>query len=127
MSRSARHAAKRRRRLIPVLLVMSGVLVLVLAGAAYAGYRYDRATATRILPGVRIGGVDVGGMTRDQALRALQGPASRILDRSIVVRVGSRTWDTTPRALGVAVDVGAALDDAASVNASYRWPARVWH
>src|SRR2546423_10476983 len=103
MSRSARHVARRRRRWIPVVLVATGVLVVLLAGAAYAGYRYDQATVTRILPGVRIEGVDVGGMTRDQALRALRGPASRILDRRIVVRAGARTWDVTPRGLGVAV------------------------
>jgi lipoprotein-anchoring transpeptidase ErfK/SrfK len=125
MGRSARHAV--RRRWVPIVLVVAGLLVLLLAGAAYAGYRYDRATATRILPGVRIEGVDVGGMTRAQALGALRGPTSRILDRGMVVRAAGRSWRVTPRALGVAVDVDAALDRALSVNASYRWPARVWH
>src|SRR5207247_1690182 len=66
MSRSARHVARRRRRLIPVLLVATGILVLLLAGAAYAGYRYDRATVTRVLPCAPREGSDLCRATRSQ-------------------------------------------------------------
>src|SRR5436190_11805167 len=95
---------------LPVLLAFAVVLVLLLGGAAFAGYRYDRATASRILPGVSIGGVDVGGLTRTEALRAL-GPVSHsILDRTIEVRTPGRVWSVTPRGLGTKVDVAGAVD-----------------
>ena len=71
---TGRHAAKRRLRWVWVLLTAVVVLLGLLAGAAYAGYRYDRARSSRILPGVRIAGVDLGGMTREQAERALRSP-----------------------------------------------------
>ena len=57
MKRRRKHARRGRGigiRWLPALLAFSGVLVLLLAGAAYAGYRYDRAAASKILPGVRV-------------------------------------------------------------------------
>jgi hypothetical protein len=110
-----------------VLLILVGVLVVLAAGAAYAGYRYDRATATRILPGVRIAGVEVGGMTRAQALRALQPMADSILDRTIEVQAGTHRWTATPRTLGTSVALDRAVDEALSVQSSFGWPARVVH
>src|SRR5919201_1587438 len=118
MSRRGRHArsrtgrrtrttsgSTRRFRLgwIPALLAFAVALVLLVAGAAFAGYRYERAAASRILPGVRIAGVDVGGMTRAEALRALAPMKGSILDRTIVVRAGDRTWTATPGGLGTRV------------------------
>ena len=54
--------------MIPVVL---GVLGLGTAGTAYAALRYDRSHAGLILPGVKVQGVDVSGMTRAQAIRAV--------------------------------------------------------
>jgi hypothetical protein len=110
-----------------VLLVFVGVLVVLAAGAAYAGYRYDRATAIRILPGVRIAGVEVGGMTRSEALRALAPMADSILDRTIEVQAGKHRWTVTPRELGTSVALDRAVDEAFSVQSSFGWPARVVH
>ena len=66
-----RHTPRRRTR--RALFVGAAVAVLVLAagGAAYSAYRYEMANADRILPGVRIDGVDVGGLTRAEAVAAL--------------------------------------------------------
>ena len=70
-----------------VLLSIAAILVLLLAGAAFAGYRYEQGQAARILPGVRIDGVDVGGLTRVEAERALSGRVGEILSRPIEVKV----------------------------------------
>jgi len=123
-----RHAAKRFRiRWIPVLLVIVGVLVLALAGGAFAGYRYDRATASRVMPGVKIAGVDVSGMTRAQALAALEPTVDGILDRHLSVTGPGHTWDVTSRSLGTSVDVARAVDQAMAVGQSFAWPSRVFH
>src|SRR6266567_416796 len=126
--RRGRHA-RRRLRLgwFPVLLAFVAVLVLLLGGAAFAGYRYDRAAASRILPGVSVAGVDVSGMTRGEALRVLEPLASSILDRSIEIRAGNRRWTVTPGSLGTKVDLAGAVDEALGVQRSLRWPTRLYH
>ena len=62
-----------------IAAVTLGVLAVVTAGTAFAAYRYDAATSDRILPGVSVGGVDVGGMKRDEAIRTLRELAEQTL------------------------------------------------
>jgi lipoprotein-anchoring transpeptidase ErfK/SrfK len=102
-----------------------GVLVLLTGGSAFAAYRYDRATVGRILPGVEIGGVDLGGMTRAEAMRALGDAADQRLDRPIVVRAGDETWHVTPAELGASIDPAAKVDEALALSSEFSWPARV--
>src|SRR6266508_2705942 len=121
-----RHATRRRITLLSVLLSITTVLVLLLAGAAYAGYRYEQNRAARILPGVQIAGVEVGGMTRGEANRALAGPIASILDRPIDVTVAGKTWHLTSRELGVSVDGTSPVDQALGLSGSYSWTSRLY-
>lgn len=126
--RRRRHTSRDSRfRWLPFLIGLAAVFVLLAGGAAYAGYRYDRSASTRILPGVSIDGVEVGEMTRTEALRALEGRVSEIVDRKITVRSGSKVWHKTAGDLGTAVDVEAAVDHAFSAGGSMGWPFRVYH
>ena len=126
--RNRKHGARRSRfGWVPLLLAFSAVLVLLLGGAAFAGYRYDQSASTRVLPGVRIQGVDVGGMTREQALAALRASARSILDRTVTVRAGTKTWKTTPADLGTEVDMSGAVNQALSLSGSLSWPTRLYH
>jgi lipoprotein-anchoring transpeptidase ErfK/SrfK len=125
--RKRKHKAVGTVRWLPIVAGLVAVLLVMAAGAAYAGYRFDQRTSTHILPGVRIAGVSVGGMTREQALKALQASADRVLDRKIAVRAADRTWRMTPRELGTSVDVEAAVDEALSVGGAMGWPSRVFH
>src|SRR5947199_138949 len=47
---TGRHTKGRRTRWVWVALLVAGVLLGLLGGAAYAGYRYDRARLAHILP-----------------------------------------------------------------------------
>jgi lipoprotein-anchoring transpeptidase ErfK/SrfK len=102
------------------------VLIVLLTGAALAGYRYEQNRAARILPGVRVAGIEVGGMTRDQAVRALAGTVSSILDQPIDVSVAGKTWHLTARELGVRVDGASAVDQALGLSGSYSWTSRLY-
>src|SRR5439155_114864 len=63
-----RHTHRRRVGAITTIVVaVAGVVLLAFGGVAYAAYRYEMGHADRILPGVTIAGVDVGGMTRAEA------------------------------------------------------------
>jgi len=119
-----------KRRLGGALVILIGALLIVgvvAGGAAFAAYRYDRANLDRILPGVRIDGVDVSGMTRDQAITAVQADASVHLSGSITVTASGKSWRTTPAALGQQVDVSGAVDRALALTGQMDLVQRVWH
>jgi lipoprotein-anchoring transpeptidase ErfK/SrfK len=123
-----KHASRRTGLTrVTILLTLAAVLVALFAGASYAGYRYDRARAARILPGVRIAGIDVSGMTRSQAEQAISGKVGSILARPIEVKVADRVWELSAAVLGAHVDVQAALDQALAVSDGFDWPARLYH
>ncbi len=121
----------RRRKVLGrgpiVLVVILGLLAAGGAGSAYAAYQYDQSRATRILPGVSIAGVDVGNMTRPQAIRAVQGQADATLSKELTIQAGRKSWQLPLSSLGLSVDVSAAVDRALSVSDSYSWVARVYH
>lgn len=127
MSRSRRHAAGRTRGSVRVLLVVALALLAVGGGVAYAAYRYDQAMAGRALPGVRVGGVDIGGMTRTEAIGAVEAAASQYLDGELLVRARKETWHVTPADLGTTADIEAKVDRAIGFDRSLPWPVRVFH
>lgn len=129
MARSRRrHARPLRARVlgsarVTVLILLA--LGLVVGGSAYAAYRYDRGTVDRLLPGITIAGVEVGGMTRDGAMDTLREAADARLDREIEITVGEETWHVTPAELGTKAKVKAAVDEALVVSEEFSWPSRV--
>jgi lipoprotein-anchoring transpeptidase ErfK/SrfK len=114
-------------RLPMSVVVVVTALAVVIGGTAAASFAYDRATVDRILPGVRIAGIDVSGMTRQQALRAIQARAEATLQREITIRAGSKNWTETLAQLGMRVDPREAVDRALAVSASLSWMSRVYH
>jgi lipoprotein-anchoring transpeptidase ErfK/SrfK len=126
--RRRRHAPRRTGLTrVSILLAVAAVLVALFGGAAYAGYRYERTRAARILPGVRIAGIDVSGMTLAEARTAIAGPVRSILSRPIQITVGDRSWDLSPAVLGAHVDVDSALNQALAVSQGFDWPSRLYH
>ena len=85
-----------------VIAAVVGVLVLVGAGAVYA---YDRAHAEEIGKGVRVGGVDVSGLTPEQARAKLRSAVLEPLSRPVVVRARGKRFTLTPERAKVAVDI----------------------
>ena len=94
------HAPARKHRAIAIVAIVAGVLVLAAGGAAYSAYRYEQARADRILPGVTIAGVDVGGMTKAEAVVAVRDAAAIALQQQIRLRAGGRSWQVTLEELG---------------------------
>ncbi|MGH2682827.1 MAG: L,D-transpeptidase family protein [Actinomycetota bacterium] len=128
MSRSRRHAASRTRGSIRVAMVVVLALLILGGGSAYAAYRYDQAMAGRALPGVEVAGVNIAGMTRSEAIAAVQAAASsQYLDQEVEVRARKETWHVTPAELGTTADVEAKVDRALGIEGSLSWPVRVFH
>lgn len=88
----------------------------VLLGGAGAAYTHTYSGA--VFPGVRVAGVDLGGLDRETALARLAAAFSDYLTQPIPVGVVGATarWQVTPDALGAAVDLGAAATAALAVG-----------
>jgi lipoprotein-anchoring transpeptidase ErfK/SrfK len=118
---------KRARSVVVVVAIAVGIVLLALGGVSYAAYRYDRASSDRILPGVTVAGTDVGGMTRLEAIQAVQGTVEERLAEPLTIRAASASWKTTPAELGRSADIGAAVDRALQASDSVGFVTRVWH
>src|SRR5512132_4345259 len=95
------------------IAVVVGLAVLLLGAGSVAATAKVCATSGRVLAGVRISGVDVGGMTRDQAIAAVESAAvTPNLQRRVVVVGGGKRWPVTPAGLGRDAGVDEAVDQA---------------
>jgi lipoprotein-anchoring transpeptidase ErfK/SrfK len=104
-----RPAGRARKRILVATAVMLGALLIAAAGVAYAGYQFSEQHEGKILPGARIAGVDVGGLTEEQAVEAVREKVGPQLDRSIEVYWRGESWTVTPRELGAKSDARAAV------------------
>jgi lipoprotein-anchoring transpeptidase ErfK/SrfK len=109
------------------VLVPLGILLLLVGGSAAGAYGYDRASSDQILPGVRVGGVNVGNMTRAEAVRAVASKAHLKLSRTISITAGDLHRRVSYADLGVHVDVKGAVDRAFQISDSMSWVSRVYH
>jgi lipoprotein-anchoring transpeptidase ErfK/SrfK len=89
-----------------------GLAVVLLAGMSVAAAARVGASSGRILAGVEVGGVDVGGMSRDEAIAAVKATTEPKLRRGVVVVGGGQRWSVTPARLGHAAAVEQAVDQA---------------
>ncbi len=93
--------------------VVAAVLaaVLLLGGALVAGASAS-GPSDRILAGVKVAGLDVGRMTRGEAIQAVQAHLRPSLQRPIMIRVGSKSFRMTPAGVGRGRAVDQAVDEA---------------
>jgi vancomycin resistance protein YoaR len=99
-----------RGQSVLVALGLMGCLVLliaVLVGLAYAGPRGELA------PGTRIAGVDVGGLTRAEAIARLERRFGKVQNEPIAFRAAGTTFSFAADQLGVEPDWRAAVAAAA--------------
>jgi len=97
----------RRRRTVLVALLACFVLVVAVYFLAGGDDEIDR--------GVVIGSVDVGGMTRDEARKAVRDDASATFEE-ISFGTGKEGFSVGGDALGIEVDAASAVDEAYSVG-----------
>src|SRR5918996_441309 len=106
--------------------VVVGLAVVLLAGMSVAAAARVGASSGRILTGVEVGGVDVGGMTRDEAVAAVKATTEPKLRRGVFVVSRDKRWPVTPAGLGHGAGVEQAVDQALS-GPELNWFKDVWH
>jgi vancomycin resistance protein YoaR len=99
-------------------LVFSILAGFVLACAVGAGalVAYEGRYANRIYPGVRVDGVDIGGLDRESARLALSSGLAGLGGGSVLISVGSQSVELSDADLGRAADLEGLLDEAFAVG-----------
>jgi len=95
---------------------------LPVAGLAWA----DRSAADRVPEGVRIGGVDVGGLKSAAALERLRRSIGTPAGRAVRLTVDGETSTLTARRAGVSLDVESAVERAVRRGRQGSFLARGW-
>jgi lipoprotein-anchoring transpeptidase ErfK/SrfK len=108
------------------LTILAGVSAAVVVGLTVAAYAYDSSRGDLVAHGVKVAGIDIGGLHRDAAKRKLESELTRRLDRPVRVRAAGRVFRLTPRAASLAVDVDGMVDEAIDRSRSGGLPGRLW-
>ena len=98
-----------------VLRTLTSLLVVAVLAAAAVAF-YEANTDGTIYSGVRLGGVDVGGLSRAEALQRLRAASLTPATGHIAVLAAGQQWDIAPAQLGAALDVPASVDAAYSMG-----------
>lgn len=106
---------------------VAAAAVVGLALVAGVAARADAAASERILRGVTVAGIDVGDLTRDEALAAVEAAVARQPSAPITIRVAEARWTVTPAILGIAPGVERAVDEAFAVGERLGILGRVLH
>jgi lipoprotein-anchoring transpeptidase ErfK/SrfK len=107
---SRRETRRRSRSRAPIFIL--GFAVLVVAAAAAAAYAYDQSRADRIAPGMKVGGVDIGGLSTDAARRRLVERAVQPRRRTLTVHASGHTFTLPAKTSRITADVDDAVDHA---------------
>jgi lipoprotein-anchoring transpeptidase ErfK/SrfK len=108
---------------VQILLVL---VVGVLCALAVAAYAIDRANSDKIANGIRIGGVDVGGMSADQARNRVHARLVKPLDKPVTVTYDGTKYVLNPDKLQIRADIDGMVDAALRASQSGGFPTRVW-
>jgi lipoprotein-anchoring transpeptidase ErfK/SrfK len=105
-------------------IAVTAIVVLVL-GAVGAAYAYDSSHKDEIAEGITIGGVDVGGMTEDQAEAKLERKLLKPLRETLKVRFDGETWKLKGKKLKVHADLGLSIEEAVERSQDGGFPGRL--
>jgi len=107
------------------LIVVSAVLLLLLGGAVGV-YAYDASKDGEIADGVRIAGVDVSGLTEEEARRQVRSGVVKPLAKRVTVTSDGTRYVLTPEKLDVGADVDGMVGQAIEASREGGLPTRVW-
>ena len=105
-------------------LALVTLVLLALGGGALAFA--DLKASDRLAAGTQVAGVDVGGLTRDQALDRVRSQVGDRLKRPAQVQVGERSFTLSAEQAGVKADLRTAVERAYDAGRSGNLATRGW-
>ena len=97
----------------PSFILLSALLGLMIIGSVGV-YAYDASRDDLIADGVRVGGIDLGGMRAGEARITLEQQLEQPLSRPLVVRHRGRSFRLSPRRVRLRADVEGMVQEALS-------------
>jgi len=101
-------------------------LVAILVIGAVGAYAWDSTRKDEIADGITIGGVDVGGMTSDEAHDAVQSSLVKPLRGPVVVHFEGVKYRLSSDKLDISADVDGMVNEALESSQQGGLPTRVW-
>lgn len=96
-----------------MLIVLIVALVVVIAAFAGVGiYAMRYAGYDKIMPNVFVAGVDIGGMTKEEAKAAIEAELKKNADQSLDVILPDQVLTFAPKEDTIRMDVDSAVDEA---------------
>ena len=108
--------------MLRLALVTLVLLAVGVGGLAFA----DLQASDRLASGTRVAGVDVGGLTREQALDRVRREVGDRLSRPAQVQVGDRSFTLSAEQAGVRADLRTAVERAYDAGRDGNLAARGW-
>ena len=96
-------------------ILLASLLMLLIFGSV-AVYAVDAAQEDKIADGVIVAGVDVGGMSKAEARRAVAERVQEPLQKTIKVEYGHKTFKLTAEQAHARADVDAMIDEAVDAS-----------
>jgi vancomycin resistance protein YoaR len=100
--------------------ILASAIVLTLAIATVFSLGFQMVYLGRIMPGVRMAGLDLSGVSRNEAIGQLSQQLTYPITGHVTLSFGDQSWAFTPAELGLH------LDGEASANAAYSFGRSLW-
>ena len=97
--------------------------LVALAGVAYA---WDSSRSDEIAEGIEIGGIDVGGLTANEAEKLVTQELVKPLDKPLLVTYDDVRYQLNEEKLRIAADVEGMVDRALDESQEGGLPSRIW-
>jgi len=104
IDKPAERTTSRRLPWVLLVLVAGMCLGLCLVAGVLPVAGFELWTHERVYPGVRVGDVPLGGLTRQESQAALAEALGQRQGENVTLRYGERTWRTTWADLGLSYD-----------------------
>jgi lipoprotein-anchoring transpeptidase ErfK/SrfK len=105
--------------------ILIAAVVIFLIGGAVAAYAYDGSQKDQISEGVTISGVDVSGMTHQEAVSAVTAQVLSPKRKPITVKFGKQSWTLPAKELKIKADVERSVDRAFDESQAGSLPERL--
>ena len=98
-----------------VFIIVAGLLLAAIGGIGYV-YAFESRHAETIYPGVSVAGVDLSGLTEEEAREKLENTLTYPEQGKILFIYGDKRWLYAPQQLGFSLDVAQSARQAFAVG-----------
>lgn len=112
-NRNYKNLFKKNKKLIQIISAILVVIVVSILAYTLSVNKSVKSYEGKVYPGVSVYGIELGGLTKEEAINALNEKlTTNIMDKLLVVTVGDKKVNLNYSDLGIAYDVAAISEEA---------------